>query len=403
MITAKSERIHIAFIGRTNVGKSSIINLISNQNTSIVSDVKGTTTDAVEKVMELAPLGPIVLIDTAGIDDNTALGNERKKITNATYRKCDFVFVVVEPNIWNEYEDNVINNLKYFDIPFSFIINKIDICEPTNIFYNKLISYETDIISITATNTERNVFIKQLTDIVHNKLIISNKLDNNEINMFDGLLAEGDVCLFVTPIDSGAPKGRMILPQVQALRSVLDKNGICLFVQLSEYQKALSNLAMPPKLVVTDSQVIKEVIELSPAEQNITTFSILLARLKGDFKTEIKGAYKLNTITHKDIILVAEACSHHAQKDDIARVKFPILLKKYLNFEPQIDYCNGRDFPDDISKYSLIIHCGACMLTQKEKLNRIKIAINENIPITNFGMAISFLQGYIERAVSPFD
>jgi [FeFe] hydrogenase H-cluster maturation GTPase HydF len=397
MTIQKTERIHIALLGRTNVGKSTIVNFISNQDTSIVSNIAGTTTDSVEKVMELHPIGPVVLIDTAGIDDISALGEKRKEKTNATIRKCNFACLVIEPNIWTDYEDGMVNILNQFDIPFAVIINKIDAIIPTNEFINEIASITENTILISAINSVRTTFINALTDIISKKIIL-----NNDINMFDGVLKSGDVCLFVTPIDSGAPKGRMILPQVQALRAILDINAICLFVQPEEYLQGLSTLISPPNLIVTDSQVIKEVIELSPKELNITTFSILLARLKGDFNIEKESANELKNITPTDIILIAEACSHHQQKDDIARVKFPILLEKYLGFKPQIDYCNGLDFPADVSKYKIIIHCGACMISQKEKISRIKIATENNVPITNFGMAISFLNGYLDRVIQPF-
>jgi [FeFe] hydrogenase H-cluster maturation GTPase HydF len=398
MTTAKSERIHIGFFGRTNVGKSSIINLISNQDISIVSDIAGTTTDAVEKVMELAPVGAVVLIDTAGIDDMSVIAYKRKKKTNTIFRKCDFACLVVVTDIWTEYEENIINNFRYFNIPFSIIINKIDIVESTNEFHNKLTSYTKNIICISTINTRRSVFINSLTDIISKELV----LRDNEIGMFNGLLNAGDVCLFITPIDSGAPKGRMILPQVQALRAILDINAICLFGQVAEYKKSLSELIKPPKLVVTDSQSIKEIVELSLPDQNVTTFSILLARMKGDFKIESENVYTIESITPSDTILIAEACSHHAQKEDIARVKFPKLLEKYLGFKPLIEYCNGRDYSDNINKYKLIIHCGACMLTNREKRNRVKIAVDAYVPITNFGMALSFLNGYIDRVLQPF-
>jgi len=397
MNTPKTERLNIAILGRTNVGKSTIVNFITNQYTAIISDIAGTTTDSVEKVMELHPIGPIVLIDTAGIDDTSALGTERKKKTNAVIRKCNFACIVVEPNTWTDNEDNLVNALKQFDIPFAIIINKIDTIEADKKFINKIASITESIIYISAISSDRNVFISSLADIISKKVAL-----NNEINMFDGLLKSGDLCLFVTPIDSGTPKGRMILPQVQALRAILDINAICMFVQPSEYIKALSSLYSLPNLIVTDSQVVKNIIKLSPKELSITTFSILLARLKGDFAVEKDSAYTLQNITPTDTILIAEACSHHQQKDDIARVKFPVLLENYLGFKPNIDYCNGLDFPTDISKYKLIIHCGACMITHKEKINRIKIATTSNVPITNFGMAISFLNGYLDRVVCPF-
>ena len=403
MSTLKTERTHIGFFGRTNVGKSSIVNLISGQDTSIVSDIAGTTTDVVEKLMELSPLGAVVLIDTAGIDDISSIAEERKRKTDSVFHRCDFAWLVVEPNIWTEYEKKVIKKIKHFNIPYAIIVNKIDTANSINDFHDKLAYYTKNIIHLSVINSDKTEFIKTFANIISDNLIVNKSYNANEINMFEGLLEADDVCLFVTPIDAGSPKGRMILPQVQALRAVLDLNCICLFTQLANYQKALSKFKNPPKLVVTDSQVVKEVIELSFAEQNITTFSILLARLKGDFKVEIEGASTLDKISSNDIILIAEACSHHAQKDDIARVKFPALLEKYLGFKPQIDYCNGLDFPYDISKYKLIIHCGACMITHKEKLNRIKIAVDNNIPITNFGMALSFLNGYLERVLSFFN
>ena len=216
------------------------------------------------------------------------------------------------------------------------------------------------------------------------------------------IISPKEVCIFVTPIDSGAPKGRLIMPQVQSLRAALDQNIITVVVQLDEYFDAINSLKSPPNLVVCDSQVVKEVIEISDKTQNITTFSIIFARIKGDLEIEAKAAFELNKIKENDKILIAEACSHHSQNDDIARVKLPNLLQKKYGFLPEIEFSNGRDFPENLAEYRLIIHCGACVLTRKEKLNRIAEAVDADVPITNFGMAISFLNGYLERVLLPF-
>jgi [FeFe] hydrogenase H-cluster maturation GTPase HydF len=402
MNVAKSERVHICLFGRINVGKSSIINFIAGQNVSIVSQIAGTTTDVVEKTMEIAEIGAVVLIDTAGINDNSELGQERKKRTIQIFQKCDFACLVIEPNIWTEFENDMIENFRKNNIKFAITINKIDLQNPTDEFLQKINSFSENLLTTNTVNALRDDFLNKL------KQIISKEITQNEKTLLDDLVQNGDVCLFVTPIDTGAPKGRLIMPQVQAIRNALDKNAISIIVQTNEYQQAINSLKSPPKIVICDSQVVKEVIELSKSEQAITTFSILFARLKGDFDTEIQGAYSLAKIKNGDKILIAEACSHHSQKDDIATVKIPKLLAKFFNekdcnFSPIIEYSNGRDFPENLTEYKLIIHCGACMLTHKEKNYRIQQAINSDVPITNFGMAISFLNGYLDRVLLPFE
>ena len=411
MKVAKSERLHICLFGRTNVGKSSILNFIAGQNVSIVSQVAGTTTDVVEKTMEIAGIGAVVLLDTAGIDDNSELGKERKKRTVQVFQKCDFACLVVESNIWTEFENDVIENFRKNNIKFAIIINKIDLQTPTNEFLEKIKNISDDFLITCAVNSNNEInFARTVTPTVtlsrddflnQLKQIISKEIVQTEKTLLEDLVQDGDICLFVTPIDSGTPKGRLIMPQVQALRNALDKNAISVVVQLNEYQKAINSLVNPPKIVICDSQVVKEVIELSSSEQPITTFSILFSRLKGDFDVEVRGAYTLGKIEKGDKILIAEACSHHSQKDDIATVKIPKLLANYYNFSPIIEYSNGRDFPENLSEYKLIIHCGACMLTPKEKKYRIEQATNLGIPFTNFGMAISFLNGYLDRVLQP--
>jgi len=433
MNVAKSERLHICLFGRTNVGKSSIINFIAGQNISIVSQISGTTTDVVEKTMELAEIGAVVLIDTAGIDDNSELGVERKKRTVQIFQKCDFACLVVEPNIWTEFENEMIENFRKNNIKFAIIINKTDLQNPTNEFITMVndkwlmvnegqgrkhyaptspqlndrrsvlhmpIDNSINHLPLTiyhSKHSNRDEFLNKL------KQIISKEITQNKKTLLEDLVQKNDICLFVTPIDSGAPKGRLIMPQVQVIRDALDKNAISIIVQTNEYLQAINSLKNPPKIVVCDSQVVKEVIELSKSDQPITTFSILFARLKGNLKVEIEGAYSLEKIRKGDKILIAEACSHHSQKDDIATVRIPKLLEKHFNFSPIIEYSNGRDFPENLTEYKLIIHCGACMLTHKEKKYRIQQAINANVPITNFGMTISFLNGYLDRVLLPLE
>ena len=401
MNTPKTNRLHICFFGRTNVGKSSIINFISNQDVAIVSAIAGTTTDCVEKTMELAQLGPVVLIDTPGIDDNSDLGIERQKRTDAVLHRCDFAFLIIEPNIWTDFENSIIKKIKFFEIKYAIIINKIDL-ETTqlNSFINSLneVQDKKDILTVSTKLSNRVFFISEVIKIIKGKLNVS-----SETNLFEGLIERKDVCLFITPIDSGTPKGRMILPQVQALRTILDLNAEAIFVQVDEYLDAISKLKNPPKLVVTDSQVVKKVIELSDEQQAITTFSILLARMKGDLRTEILGTRELLKIKETDNILIVEACSHHSQKDDISRVLIPKLFENKFNFHPKIDYWNGNNFPEKLEKYNYIIHCGACMITNTEKQNRVKISKLHSIPFSNFGLVIAFLNGYLERTIQPFN
>ena len=403
MQTPKSERIHIGIFGRTNVGKSSLINLITGQNVSIISEIAGTTTDLVEKTMELAPIGPIVLLDTAGIDDITELGKKRQNVTAKSFNRCDFGCLIIEANTWTEFENTVIENFKKYQIPFTIIVNKIDLNFPSNVYLEQISKFSDTYILVTASQIEqREKFLENFKTIISEK--IPKFLFENEqlTKLLNNLVNTKEVCIFVTPIDSGTPKGRLIMPQVQSLRAALDKNIISIVVQLDEYLDAINCLKSPPKLVICDSQVVKEVIELSNETQSITTFSIIFAKMKGDFEIEAKAAYELSKIKVNDKILIAEACSHHSQKDDIAKVKLPKLLEKFCGFSPKIEFSNGRDYPENISEYKLIIHCGACMLTRKEKLNRIAEALNANVAITNFGMAISFLNGYLERVLLPF-
>lgn len=394
MEVAKSNRKHIGLFGRTNVGKSTIFNLITGQDISIISNIKGTTTDVVEKTLELSSLGPVVVFDTAGLDDESILGEERRNKTHKVFERCDIACIIVEDNLWSEPEDHLVDTLNKNKIPFILVFNEKNLGSSA-VLRDKL-NYSSMIYN---SNITRDAFLTEFTNLVKKKLNVDSEA---EIGIFDDILNSKQTCIFVTPIDSGAPKGRLIMPQVQALRAALDLGIISLVVQPNELENTLNTLKYKPDLVVCDSQAVKFVIEHIPEDIKITTFSILFSRLKGGLYEELKGANIIDSISKTDKILIAEACTHHSQKDDIGTIKIPNLLKKYLGFSPNITHIHGHDFPNDLDTYKLIIHCGACMLTRKEKLNRIAKAKQSEVAITNYGMAISFLNGYLKRTSEIF-
>ena len=394
MEVAKSNRKHIGLFGRTNVGKSTIFNLITGQDISIISNIKGTTTDVVEKTLELSTLGPVVVFDTAGLDDESILGEERRNKTHKVFERCDIACIIVEDNLWSEPEDQLVDSLNKNKIPFILVFNEKKLGSSA-VLRNKLNNSS----MVYNSNISRDTFLTEFTDLIKKKLNVDSEA---EIGIFDDILNSKQTCIFVTPIDSGAPKGRLIMPQVQALRAALDLGIISLVVQPNELENTLNTLKYKPDLVVCDSQAVKFVIEHIPEDIKITTFSILFSRLKGGLYEELKGANTIDSISKTDKILIAEACTHHSQKDDIGTIKIPNLLKKYLGFAPNITHIHGHDFPNDLDTYKLIIHCGACMLTRKEKLNRIAKAKQSEVAITNYGMAISFLNGYLKRTSEIF-
>lgn len=394
MEVAKSNRKHIGLFGRTNVGKSTIFNLITGQDISIISNIKGTTTDIVEKTLELSSLGPVVVFDTAGLDDESILGEERRNKTHKVFERCDIACIIVEDNLWSEPEDHLVDTLNKNKIPFILVFNEKNLGSSA-VLRNKLNNSS----MVYNSNISRDTFLTEFTDLIKKKLNVDSEA---EIGIFDDILNSKQTCIFVTPIDSGAPKGRLIMPQVQALRAALDLGIISLVVQPNELENTLNTLKYKPDLVVCDSQAVKFVIEHIPEDIKITTFSILFSRLKGGLYEELKGANIIDSISKTDKILIAEACTHHSQKDDIGTIKIPNLLKKYLGFSPNITHIHGHDFPNDLDTYKLIIHCGACMLTRKEKLNRIAKAKQSEVAITNYGMAISFLNGYLKRTSEIF-
>ena len=396
MKSLKSLRLHISIFGKTNVGKSSFLNKITGQSVSIVSDIKGTTTDVVEKSAELFPVGPVVFLDTAGIDDDTILSEKRIKKTLDVLNRTDVAILIITPDGLTDYDKNLIIKFNELDIPFMVVVNKSDLNTVSEQKLSEIQNYTKHIIQISAAkdNNLVDVFVSALVKLVPEDFVSTQSILGDIIN-------PTDIVVLVTPIDKEAPKGRLILPQVQTIRDILDNKCIAVVTQVDNLQKTLESLNCTPKLVVTDSQAFKEVNEVLPDNIPLTSFSILFARLKGDLNTFKKGAYAISDLKQNDKVLILESCTHHAIDDDIARVKIPNLIEKKLGFRPNFEYKTGHDFPD-ISEYKLIIHCGACMTNRKEVLSRILIANKNNIPITNYGIAISYCLGILERATDVF-
>lgn len=386
MKALKSLRLHIGIFGRTNVGKSSFLNKITKQSISIVSDIAGTTTDVVEKSMELLPIGPVTFLDTAGLDDNSILGEQRIEKTLKILNRCDIAVILTDKFELEKIEKDLIEEFKKLEIPYCVIVNKQD---------NNL-SAISDFM-VTSTVTDEFIVEKFKQELI--KLLPEEFV--NSAKIVGDLLSEKSTVILVIPIDKEAPKGRIILPQVQTLRDLLDSNCISIVVKENELQSALENLKNPPELVITDSQAFKKVSEIVPKSIPLTSFSILFARLKGDLKEFIQGANAIKNLKDGSKVLFLESCTHHAIDDDIARVKIPKLLKQKTQKELTFEYFTGHDFPD-ITGYDLIIHCGACMTNRKEVLSRILIAGKKHVPITNYGITISYCLGILERATKIF-
>lgn len=389
-------RLHIGIFGKTNVGKSSLLNRITNQDISIVSDVAGTTTDVVEKSMELLPVGPVNFLDTAGIDDSTALGEKRLQKTMKVLNRVDVGVIVCDWHGVGEFEAALIAKFKELRIPFMIVVNKSDIKQPNDEVLTKLKEFTSNVI-VTSVQEDSDLVYKFKEEVV--KLLPEDFVNSPKI--VGDLVPEKSTVILVIPIDKEAPKGRIILPQVQTLRDLLDSNCISMVVKETELKEALENLKMPPSLVVTDSQAFKQVAEIVPDDVPLTSFSVLFARLKGDLGAFVKGAQAIDDLKDGDRVLILESCTHHAIDDDIGRVKIPNLLKKKTGKNLVIDNISGHDFPD-ITQYKLIIHCGACMTNRREILSRILIANQNGVPITNYGVAISYCLGILLRATRIF-
>ena len=392
----KSQRLHISIFGRTNVGKSSLVNSLIGQNVSIVSDEKGTTTDVVEKSAELFPIGAVVFLDTAGLDDDTKLGEKRKEKTLSVLNRTDVGVIVTDYNGFNIYETDIINSFTELKIPYIVVINKSDLKQISGGKLEEIKEFSTNILELSATKTDKitDKFVSELVKIVPDDFI-------NPPSILGDKLERKDVVILVTPIDKEAPKGRLILPQVQTIRDILDNDCVSIVTQVDNLKQTLDMLKTKPKMVITDSQAFKEVAEIVPTDIPLTSFSILFARLKGDITSFIEGAKTISELKENDKVLILESCTHHAIDDDIARVKIPKLLQKKCGIPLKFEYFTGHEFPD-ITGYKLIIHCGACMTNRKEVLSRIMIAKKSGVPITNYGIAISYCLGILDRAVEIY-
>lgn len=398
--TPKSLRLQIGLFGRTNVGKSSFLNLVAGQDVAITSPVPGTTTDVVEKAMELLPLGPVLFLDTAGLDDRSVLAEARLRKTVRIFDRSDVITLVVEPNTWTDYEEKILEEAKKREIPPIVVVNKTDLHHASADFIGEVHSKTSRVLSCSSVDFDQrdpviNQYKKFLIEVCPEDFLKPPPLVGD-------LLPKAGLAVLIVPIDLEAPKGRLILPQVQTIREALDFDATVMVVKEKEYAHSLSNLKTPPHLVICDSQVVLKMVADTPEGIPCTTFSILFARNKGDLAELARGAAAIETLRPGDRVLIAEACSHHAIEDDIGRVKIPRWVRQYVGGDLRIDVSSGRDYPDNLKEYQLIIHCGACMLTRREMLARIQKAKEEKVPITNYGLSISLSQGVIRRVLSPF-
>ncbi len=401
--TPSSERIHIGFFGKRNAGKSSLINAITAQDIAIVSDIKGTTTDPVYKAMELLPLGPVMIIDTPGLDDEGKLGKLRIEKTKQVLNKVDIAILVVDATLgMDNFDYQLIACFKERNIKYIIVHNKSDLCE--SISDSSSVQECLKIESNSAKTNEIYVSTKNNLHITELKELIANLFeeDINKQLLVKDLIKKNDLVILVTPIDSAAPKGRLILPQQQVIRDLLDGNAITITVRECELEEALNSIKKKPKLIITDSQVFKKVSEYTPADIYLTSFSILFARYKGILFDALEGVKTLELLNDNDTILISEGCTHHRQCDDIGSVKLPAWIKKYSGKNINFEFSSGGSFPNDLSKYKMIIHCGGCMLKDKEVLYRYKSAKAQNVAITNYGITIAYIHGILQRCIEIF-
>ena len=424
--TPKANRVHIGFFGRCNAGKSTLINMLTDQSVSLVSDVAGTTTDPVSKSMEILPLGPVVITDTAGIDDTTELGALRMEKTEEVVKKINLAVYVLRTDEEPTSDDmHWLGLLKQNNVPVALFVNEINTENKEKVELN---TANTDKVELNTADKEKyesntSAYIKShkgLSDLAtvigsadftsHEKRIELldllgglTPLDvEGEQTLLQGLVEEGDAIILVCPIDSAAPKGRLILPQVQTIREILDYKGLALVCQTEELPSMINSLTHPPKMVICDSQAFDRVDELTPHTIPLTSFSILMARFKGKLQDLVAGVNAIKNLKPGSKVLISEGCTHRRQCDDIGTVKIPNLLKKQGHTDLQLEFTSGGAFPKDVSQYDLIIHCGACMLTRREVLRRIECAVVQGTPIVNYGVLIAALHGILERAISPF-
>ncbi len=387
--TPSSERTHIGFFGLRNAGKSSVVNAVTGQKISLVSDILGTTTDPVKKAMEILPLGPVVIIDTPGIDDEGALGKMRVKAAIKVLSKTDIAVLIIDSKKGKSEADNeLISLFKEKNIPYITVYNKSDLLnEKPPLAENELY-----------VSAKLNEGFFELKEKIGNFISSNPKLKP----LLGDLIDENDLIVLVTPIDESAPKGRMILPQQQMIREILDNHALNIVVRETELEFALNSLKIKPKMVITDSQAFEFVNKIVPEDIMLTSFSILFARYKGELEQVAEGANKLSALKDGDTILISEACTHHRQCNDIGAVKLPNWIKKFTGKNLNFEFSSGGEFPENLKKYSLIVHCGGCMINAKEMRSRLDFAKENQVPITNYGIAIAHMHGILERSLSPF-
>ncbi len=392
----KGLRLHIGLFGRRNVGKSSILNALTRQTVSIVSDIAGTTTDPVEKPMEMLPIGPVLFIDTAGIDDVGALGEMRVQKTRQVFERADVGIIVSTAGDWGDFEDGILSELRERKVPVIAVFNKTDIAGVDVARKAALEKLSIPCIETSAVTGEGVLDLREaLVKTAPEEFI-------NTPAILGDLAPAGELVVLVIPIDLEAPKGRLILPQVQSIRDILDNDAYCMVVKERELRDALDRLKRPPALVVTDSQAFLKVAADTPDHIPMTSFSILFARFKGDLAEFVKGALAIEKLAPGDKVLICESCSHHPIGEDIGRVKLPRWLRQYVGGKLEFAHVQGRDFPEDLSSFKLAIHCGACMWNRREVLSRVIRCRQSGVPITNYGLAIAYSLGIFERALRPF-
>ncbi len=384
--TVSAERVHIGFFGNTNAGKSSLVNKVTSQQTALVSEISGTTTDVVRKAMELLPIGPVMIIDTPGFDDESVLGKKRIENTIEALRTADAAVLVCDALKGKTPTDEKLEKLfKERKIPYIVVYNKADLVKERkdSLFY---------VSTVTGEGIEE--LKKKLGEVIPRR--------SDKINIVDSFVKKGDIAVLITPIDESAPKGRIILPQQNVLRNLLDIGAIAVVVQVEELEETLKNLGKKPVVVITDSQVFSAVSKIVPTGIPLTSFSILFAKYKGVLDEAVKAVEKIETLKDGDKILVAEGCSHHRQCNDIGTVKIPSWIKKHTGKDIQFEFTSGREFPENLKDYALVLHCGGCMITERDVMSRMEKAKEENIPFTNYGITIAYMNGILKRSIEVF-